>query len=143
MRNVLLIVVSLGAVACGGDPFTCAIGSLTGTWRTHYVQTDGTCGAIPDETTILGGSGSGGATYTQQQISADHCREDAHARQQDSKGAMCTHCGGQRGQHRSSHRGLPDDAVSDHTGGWDHFLGRLAIVATGGDAGPDLSPGGN
>jgi hypothetical protein len=35
------------------------------------------------------------------------------------------------------HRGLPDDAVADHTGGWDTYLGRLAVVATGGDAGPD------
>jgi uncharacterized protein YndB with AHSA1/START domain len=38
---------------------------------------------------------------------------------------------------RLTHRGLPDDAVSDHTYGWDHYLGRLAVAATGGDAGPD------
>ena len=38
---------------------------------------------------------------------------------------------------RLVHRGLPDDAVSDHTHGWDHYLGRLAIAATGGDAGVD------
>jgi uncharacterized protein YndB with AHSA1/START domain len=38
---------------------------------------------------------------------------------------------------RLVHRGLPEDAVSDHTGGWDHYLGRLAIASTGGDAGPD------
>ena len=38
---------------------------------------------------------------------------------------------------RLVHRGLPEDAVSDHTGGWDHYLGRLATAATGGDAGPD------
>jgi uncharacterized protein YndB with AHSA1/START domain len=38
---------------------------------------------------------------------------------------------------RLAHRGLPEDAVSDHTQGWDHYLGRLAIAATGGDAGPD------
>jgi len=38
---------------------------------------------------------------------------------------------------RLVHRGLPEDAVSDHTGGWDHYLGRLAVAATGGDAGPD------
>ena len=28
--------------------------------------------------------------------------------------------------------GLPDDAVGDHTDGWDHYLDRLAVVATGG-----------
>jgi uncharacterized protein YndB with AHSA1/START domain len=38
---------------------------------------------------------------------------------------------------RLVHSGLPEDAVSDHTQGWDHYLGRLAIAATGGDAGPD------
>jgi len=38
---------------------------------------------------------------------------------------------------RLAHRGLPDDAVRDHSGGWDTYLGRLAVAATGGDAGPD------
>jgi uncharacterized protein YndB with AHSA1/START domain len=40
---------------------------------------------------------------------------------------------------RLTHRGLPDDAVADHTGGWDHYLDRLAVASTGGDAGPDTS----
>ena len=39
---------------------------------------------------------------------------------------------------RFVHRGLPEDAVGDHTTGWDHYLGRLAVVSAGGDAGPDL-----
>ena len=39
------------------------------------------------------------------------------------------------------HRGLPADAVADHTRGWDHYLARLGVVATGGDAGPDRVPG--
>lgn len=39
---------------------------------------------------------------------------------------------------RLTHRDLPDDAVSDHGEGWDHYLGRLAVVAAGGDAGPDV-----
>jgi uncharacterized protein YndB with AHSA1/START domain len=38
---------------------------------------------------------------------------------------------------RFVHRGLPDDAVRDHTQGWDHYLDRLATVATGGQVGPD------
>jgi uncharacterized protein YndB with AHSA1/START domain len=38
---------------------------------------------------------------------------------------------------RLAHRGLPDDAVSDHTKGWDYYLNRLAIAAGGGDAGPE------
>jgi uncharacterized protein YndB with AHSA1/START domain len=38
---------------------------------------------------------------------------------------------------RLTHRGLPEDAVDDHTGGWDHYLARLDVVARGGDAGPD------
>ena len=38
---------------------------------------------------------------------------------------------------RLAHRGLPEDAVSDHTQGWDHYLTRLATATTGGNAGPD------
>ena len=30
---------------------------------------------------------------------------------------------------RLVHRGLPDDAVSDHTSGWGHYLERLAIAS--------------
>ncbi len=46
---------------------------------------------------------------------------------------------------RLVHRGLPADAVAQHTGGWDHYLGRLAVVGTGGDPGPDdeIPGGGN
>jgi hypothetical protein len=28
--------------------------------------------------------------------------------------------------------------VKAHTEGWDNYLGRLAVVATGGDPGPDV-----
>jgi uncharacterized protein YndB with AHSA1/START domain len=38
---------------------------------------------------------------------------------------------------RLTHHGLPADAVDDHGGGWSHYLARLAVAATGGDAGPD------
>jgi hypothetical protein len=50
------------------------------------------------------------------------------------------HPEGEKTRVRLVHRGLPDDAVADHTGGWDNYLGRLAIVAAGGDAGPDTLP---
>ncbi len=40
---------------------------------------------------------------------------------------------------RLVHSGLPADAVSDHTHGWDHYLDRLATVVAGGDPGPDVS----
>jgi uncharacterized protein YndB with AHSA1/START domain len=43
---------------------------------------------------------------------------------------------------RLTHSGLPADAVSDHTNGWDHYLGRLAVVAAGGKVEADLVPGG-
>ncbi|MFN8018864.1 MAG: SRPBCC domain-containing protein [Acidimicrobiales bacterium] len=39
---------------------------------------------------------------------------------------------------RLTHRGLPADAVDDHTGGWHHYLDRLATRATGGVPGPDI-----
>jgi uncharacterized protein YndB with AHSA1/START domain len=38
---------------------------------------------------------------------------------------------------RLVHRGLPDDAVADHTQGWDHYLERLDVASGGGDAGAD------
>ncbi|MGA7416596.1 MAG: SRPBCC family protein [Acidimicrobiales bacterium] len=44
---------------------------------------------------------------------------------------------------RLVHRGLPADAVAEHTGGWDHYLGRLVVVGTGGDPGPDGEHGGH
>lgn len=50
------------------------------------------------------------------------------------------HPEGDKTRVRLVHRGLPDDAVADHTNGWDHYLGRLAIAASGGDAGPDRPP---
>jgi uncharacterized protein YndB with AHSA1/START domain len=43
---------------------------------------------------------------------------------------------------RLVHRGLPDDAVGDHAGGWAHYLDRLAVRAAGGDPGPEATPGG-
>jgi uncharacterized protein YndB with AHSA1/START domain len=43
---------------------------------------------------------------------------------------------------RLVHSGLPEDAVSDHTQGWNHYLERMVVVAGGGDAGPDvMGPG--
>jgi uncharacterized protein YndB with AHSA1/START domain len=48
------------------------------------------------------------------------------------------HPEGQKTRLRLTHRGLPDDAVSDHTQGWDHYLERLSIVAAGGEVGPDV-----
>jgi hypothetical protein len=42
---------------------------------------------------------------------------------------------------RLVHRGLPDEAIADHTQGWDHYLGRLAVAGGGGDPGPDTPSG--
>jgi uncharacterized protein YndB with AHSA1/START domain len=39
---------------------------------------------------------------------------------------------------RFVHSGLPtEESKASHTKGWDHYVDRLAIVAAGGDAGPD------
>ncbi len=35
-----------------------------------------------------------------------------------------------------THTGLPEAAISDHSGGWDYFPGRLVVAGAGGDAGP-------
>jgi uncharacterized protein YndB with AHSA1/START domain len=50
------------------------------------------------------------------------------------------HPEGDKTRVRLVHRGLPEDVVSDHSQGWDHYLGRLAIAATGGNPGPDTPP---
>lgn len=42
---------------------------------------------------------------------------------------------------RFVHSGLPADAVSDHTKGWDNYLERLAAVSSGDAVGPDQVPG--
>jgi uncharacterized protein YndB with AHSA1/START domain len=47
---------------------------------------------------------------------------------------------GEKTRVRLTHRGLPDDAINDHTSGWDHYLDRLATVVTGGEVGPDAAP---
>jgi uncharacterized protein YndB with AHSA1/START domain len=47
------------------------------------------------------------------------------------------HPEGSKTRVRLVHRGLPDDAVRDHTQGWDYYVERLAVAATGGDPGPD------
>jgi uncharacterized protein YndB with AHSA1/START domain len=47
------------------------------------------------------------------------------------------HPEGDKTRVRLTHSGIPTDAVADHTGGWDHYLDRLATRATGGDPGPD------
>jgi uncharacterized protein YndB with AHSA1/START domain len=40
---------------------------------------------------------------------------------------------------RLVHSGLPDDAVSDHTGGWDRYLERLSAAVGGENLGPDVA----
>jgi uncharacterized protein YndB with AHSA1/START domain len=40
---------------------------------------------------------------------------------------------------RMTHSGLPDaKECADHEKGWTYYLGRLQVVAAGGDPGPDL-----
>ncbi len=39
---------------------------------------------------------------------------------------------------RFTHRDLPNSAAAEsHAVGWDHYLGRLVVAASGGDPGPD------
>lgn len=44
---------------------------------------------------------------------------------------------------RLIHHGLPEDAVSDHEGGWGHYLERLAQVLDGETPTPERSDGSN
>lgn len=41
-----------------------------------------------------------------------------------------------------THAELPVDTRSDHRQGWTHYVGRLAVAATGADPGPDPMAGG-
>ncbi len=42
---------------------------------------------------------------------------------------------------RMTHSGLPNAAqCAAHNEGWEHYMRRLAIVASGGDPGPDAGP---
>jgi len=50
------------------------------------------------------------------------------------------HPEGARTRVRLVHRGLPDDAISEHGQGWRFYLDRLAVVAPGGTVGPDRGP---
>lgn len=43
---------------------------------------------------------------------------------------------------RLTHRELAADQADLHRMGWEHYLGRLATCAVGGDPGPDLGPSG-
>ena len=53
------------------------------------------------------------------------------------------HPEGNKTRVRLVHKGLPEgEPVEQHIHGWDHYMGRLATVAAGGDAGPDNGPTG-
>jgi uncharacterized protein YndB with AHSA1/START domain len=44
---------------------------------------------------------------------------------------------------RLRHFDLPEESLEIHGQGWDLYLGRLAVVASGGDPGPDPTAQGN
>jgi uncharacterized protein YndB with AHSA1/START domain len=44
---------------------------------------------------------------------------------------------GDRTRVRLTHRRIPEVAVRFHRAGWEHYCERLAVVAAGGDPGPD------
>jgi hypothetical protein len=82
MKSFSAVVIGLSCVVLAGcssgDPsFTCAIGELSGTWRIHYEETNGNCGAVADETVVLSPAASqaasAGCTYAAQNISSDKC----------------------------------------------------------------------
>ncbi len=65
--------------ACGedDDEFTdCTIGSLPGTWQTHYDLEGGNCGPVPDQTGLVGPDVPVRCTIQSQTISEDRCRID-------------------------------------------------------------------
>lgn len=81
MIRMMGVGVVVACVACSSTttndtgPFTCRIGELTGAWRVTYAESNGTCGAIPDETAVLTTTGAtpAGCTVKASQISEDKC----------------------------------------------------------------------
>lgn len=59
------------------EPFTCAIGSLTGTWLVKYSETNGSCGPFDDETIVMESAGSDPlnkeCTFAANRIATDKC----------------------------------------------------------------------
>lgn len=81
IRFVIILVLGTFGCSADDDKFTdCHLGdgTVVGTWRTHYQETDGTCGPIPDETNIFDPNAAPqpGCTQSQAQVSADKCRVD-------------------------------------------------------------------
>jgi hypothetical protein len=80
MKNALAVtVLLLTAAACGSsddDNFTCVLGELTGTWRVHYDETNGSCGPLEDETGIFGLEVPPGCDVQSRSISDDKCGAD-------------------------------------------------------------------
>lgn len=79
--SLLVIASAVGCSSSTNQPFTdCKIGSLTGTWRVTYVETDGNCGKVAAETVVLSASskspGAATCTIAAQEVSSDHCRID-------------------------------------------------------------------
>ena len=78
--SISVVALALSLSACGGSdtpPFTCTIGSLRGSWQTHYTESNGTCGPISDETTVFGSSGGNSScTGVSANVSPDHCSID-------------------------------------------------------------------
>lgn len=82
--GVTLIMAIVGLAGCsssthGDGNFTCAFGELSGTWRVHYEETNGNCGAIADETVVLGTApdpAAASCTRAADVISQDKCRAD-------------------------------------------------------------------
>jgi uncharacterized protein YndB with AHSA1/START domain len=56
-----------------------------------------------------------------------------------SRVEITLHPEGTKTRLRMVHSGLPEDAVADHTQGWDHYLDRLATVAVGGTVHDDVT----
>jgi hypothetical protein len=81
MRFGLFVFIAACGCSSAGDQedsFTCTIGSLTGTWRTHYEETNGNCGPIPDETNVFKpGPPDPACTVRTDKVSADRCRYDS------------------------------------------------------------------
>lgn len=71
-----LLLLGCSSSSSADDGPKCNIGQLTGAWRITYLETDGACGAITEQTVTMSSQppgGGGTCMFAKNEVSADKC----------------------------------------------------------------------
>jgi len=98
----------------GGDKSFCSIGNLQGIWGIHYLETNGTCGPLPDQRAGAGRPVPYNCTVHSAPISADRCSIEVDA--------SCPTIDG---------RGMQDWVITMRQTSYTRLEGRGALQITG------------